>query len=74
MGENGYRFVVENLIGYMADGKELYFAVCFGNSNATKPTNSSNGEGLLCNCSACVESDTGNVYFYNEYTSAWVKQ
>ena len=50
------------------EGKNIDFLEVHCVHNETKPT-----EGVAMG-SIAVESDTGDVYFYNETAGAWVKQ
>ena len=71
MEANKWRYLVERLVGYLADGTELYYVELGGPHEVdgvatTIPTTSSNGHGKLCSMSVAVEDDTGDVRFYNE--------
>ena len=77
MAANKWRFLVDRLLGYLADGTELHYVEIGGPSGVTKPTKTSAGH-AICSMSLAVEDDTGKddtgkVYFYNE-TSDWVEQ
>ena len=72
MEANKWRFLVDRLLGYLADGTELHYVEIGGPSGVTKPTKTPAGH-AICSMSLAVEDDTGKVYFYNE-TSDWVEQ
>lgn len=65
MGANEWRYLVEQLVGYLSDGTPLYYVEIGGPSGTSKPTTSSNG-GAICAMSIAVEDDTGKCYFYDE--------
>lgn len=73
MEANKYRYLVERLIGYLADGTELYYVELSGDSGVAIPTTSSNGQGAICDGSICLQSDNGKMFFYNE-ADGWVEQ
>ena len=66
MSGNDFRIIKQTLF---ADGKRYIVAGC--TSKTVKP------EDNFANMSICVESDTGDTYFYDESADAgskWVKQ
>lgn len=65
MEENKWRFLVDRLLGYLADGSELHYVEIGGPSGETKPTTTPAGH-ALCSMSLAFEDDTGKVFFYNE--------
>ena len=65
MEENKWRFLVDNLIGYLTDGSELHYVEIGGPSSVTKPTTTTAGH-ALCSMSLAIEDDTGKCFFYNE--------
>ena len=67
-----YIYLVDILVGYTSTGEEIHYCEIVG-SGATKPTTSSNGQGILAPCSICTESDNGKVSFW-DVTSGWVEQ
>lgn len=69
MEANKWRFLVDRLIGYLADGTELHYVEIGGPSAVTKPTKTPSGA-AICSMSIAVEDDSGDVYFYNE-TDGW---
>ena len=71
MEDNKWRFLVDKLIGYKADGTELHYVEIGGPSSVTKPTKTPSGA-AICSLSLAVEDNTGDAYFYNE-TSGWSK-
>lgn len=71
MEDNKWRFLVDKLIGYMADGSELHYVEIGGTSSVTKPTTTPAGH-ALCSTSTATESDTGTVFLYDEATG-WVE-
>lgn len=72
MEANKWRFLVDKLIGYMAEGSELHYVEIGGPSGVTKPTTTPAGH-ALCAMSLATESDTGKVFFYDE-TDGWTEQ
>ena len=66
------RYLVEKFFGYDASGNKLYYAEIAGDSGETKPTVSSNGDGLLIGGSLFFETDTGKNYILDEATGDWV--
>ena len=72
MEANKWRFLVDKLIGYLADGSELHYVEIGGPSGVTKPTTTPAGH-AICSMSIACEDDSGKVYFYNE-ASGWVEQ
>ena len=74
MESNKYRYLVERLIGYLADGTELYYVELSGDSEVAIPTTSSNGLGAICDGSICLQSDNGKTFFFNEDSGDWVEQ
>lgn len=65
MEDNKWRFLVDRLIGYLADGTELHYVEIGGPSTVAKPTTTPKGA-ALCSMSLAVEDDTGMASFYNE--------
>ena len=72
MGDNSFRPLATQLIGYLAAGTPLYYIEIAGDSTWSKPSAWLGGD--ICDGSICTESDTGKVYFWNENSSAWVEQ
>lgn len=73
MGTNEWRFLVDRLIGFLADGTELHYVEIGGPSTVTKPTTTPSGA-AICSTSIATEDDTGVVSFFSEATGAWVEQ
>lgn len=69
MGQNEWRFLVDRLIGYLADGSELHYVEIGGPSGVDKPTTTEQGD-AICAMSLAFEADTGKVFFYDE-TDGW---
>lgn len=67
-----WRTLREELVGFAADGKEIHNCEFGGPSGEDKPTEGAGGA-YLCEMSLAVESDSGNVYFWNE-TDGWTEQ
>ena len=60
--------LVSRIVSVDANGDNVYYKEISGDSTAdTKPT------AQICDGSIFVESDTGDVYFYNA-NDGWVKQ
>ena len=72
MGQNEWRFLVDRLIGYLADGTELHYVEIGGPSSVTKPIVTPAGH-AICSMSLAFEDDTGKVFFYNE-ADGWGEQ
>lgn len=73
MQENEWRFLKDELLGYMADGTELHKVEIGGQSSVPKPTTTPAGH-RICSLSIAVESDTGTVFFFNDGENDWVDQ
>lgn len=73
MGTNEWRFLVDRLLGYLADGTELHYVEIGGASTVAKPTTTPKGA-AICSMSIATEDDTGVVSFFNEATGEWVQQ
>ena len=73
MGTNEWRFLVDRLIGYLADGTELHYVEIGGPSTVTKPTTTPKGA-AICSMSIATEDDTGVVSFFSEVENDWVAQ
>lgn len=71
MEANKWRFLVDRLVGYLADGTELHYVEIGGPKDVAKPTVTEQGH-ALCSMSIAIEDDSGDAYFYNE-TSGWGK-
>lgn len=68
------RIYVDKVYGYDdGTGKKLHYIEASGDSSETKPTGDDVG-GIIGDGSICTESDSGNVFFFNEKTSAWKPQ
>lgn len=65
MEANKWRFLKDDLIGYLSDGTELHKVEIGGPSSVDKPTVTPAGH-ALCSMSLAFEDDTGKVFFYNE--------
>ena len=52
----------------VVNGENITYKEISGDSTDTKPTAG------ICDGSLFVESDTGDVYFFNEKSGDWVKQ
>ena len=52
----------------VVNGENIIYKEISGDSTDTKPTAG------ICDGSIFSESDTGDVYFFNEKSSDWVKQ
>jgi hypothetical protein len=52
----------------VVNGENIIYKEISGDSTETKPTAG------ICDGSLFVESDTGDVYFFNEKSGDWVKQ
>lgn len=63
-------FTITNEPRQVKPGVFYIEAAC--DENDTKPTTF--GSGGIANGSKCIESDTGDTYFFSDTTSAWVKQ
>lgn len=78
MNAIAWTFLVDRLIGYLADGTELHYAEIGGpsvdgdNNALAKPTTAPGGA-ALCAMSIAVESDTGKVFFYDP-NDGWTEQ
>lgn len=71
MGSNEWRFIVDFLVGYLSDGTELHYVEIGGPSGVSKPTTTPSGA-AICAMSIAVESDKGDVYFFDE-SDGWGK-
>ena len=60
------RYLKFNLVEIF-EGQDLHYAWIAGDSTETKPT-----AGIV-DGSQFLETDTGDVYVFNEKTTAWVK-
>ena len=58
--------------GSASDGDDVYYMEGFCDSSETKPTGTNASK--IADGSILCESNTGDVYFFNAKTSAWVKQ
>ena len=65
MEANKWRFLVDKLVGYLADGTEIHYVEIGGPSSVTKPTTTPAGH-ALCSMSLAFEDNTGKCFFYNE--------
>lgn len=72
MEANKWRFLKDELIGYLTDGTELHYVEIGGPPGVAKPTTTPSGA-AICSMSIAVEDTTGLVFFYNE-SSGWVEQ
>ena len=59
---------LESRIVAVENGENIIYKEISGDSTDTKPTDG------VCDGSLFVESDTGDVYFFNEESGDWVKQ
>lgn len=59
---------LESRIIAVENGENIIYKEISGDSDDTKPTAG------ICDGSLFVESDTGDVYFFNEKSGDWVKQ
>lgn len=59
---------LESRIVAVENGENIIYKEISGDSTDTKPT------ACVCDGSLFVESDTGDVYFFNEESGDWVKQ
>lgn len=60
------RYLKFNLVE-IAEGRKLHYAEIAGASSETKPTTG------IVDGSTFLETDTGDLYVFNETGSAWVK-
>ena len=68
-------FPVKIIVRY-EEGKAVYYKEGYCDSGETKPTKANTPSGGffdICDGSVLVESDSGDVYFYNENGDAWGK-
>lgn len=72
MEENKWRFLKDELLGYMTDGSELHKVEIGGPSAVEKPTVTEAGH-RICSMSIATEDDTGTVFFFNE-ANGWQEQ
>ena len=63
-------FPYVKVVGYV-DGKPIYHKVGYCDSGEVKPTG--NDAGDIADGSILTESDTGDVYFYNDNADSWGK-
>ena len=67
------RILVNKIVGIDADGKHLHYIEASGDSSEDKPDEDSVG-GPIVDSSTFIESNTGEVYFWNEKTEGWIQQ
>lgn len=78
MNEVSWIFLIDKLIGYLADGGELHYVEIAGpsvdgnNAALAKPTKTPDGSAIGAGSIAC-ETDTGKVYFYDP-NDGWTEQ
>ena len=66
------RILVNKIIGFDADGHELHYIEAAGDSTEAKPTPESVG-GVIVESSSVFETDTADMYFWNEKTETYIK-
>ena len=66
------RILVNRIIGINAEGQELHYIEASGDSTEAKPTEESI-DGVIVDSSNVFESDTADMYFWNEKSSTWIK-
>lgn len=66
------RILVNKIMGFDEDGKELHYIEASGDSSEDKPTDESIG-GVIIDGSNVIESNSGKGYFYNEKSSSWIE-
>lgn len=64
-------FPEKTIVAY-SEGKPIYHKVGYCDSSETKPTGDAAAD--ICDGSILTETNTGDVYFFNAKTGAWVKQ
>lgn len=56
-----------NSLVQVVDGQDMRYIVAAGDSTETKPTTG------IVDGSQVLETDTGDVYVFNEKSAAWIK-
>ena len=66
------RILVNKIIGIDEDGHELHYIEAAGDSTEAKPSAESVG-GVIVESSNVFETNTANMYFWNEKSTSWIK-